>query len=421
MMKKKRETKILTIVLTTLLTLLCIAAAAAGMGYQKLNDSVQLIQPIAKEEIETMENEYIKEETKKKLKENWMVAIFGIDSRDASALASANSDVILLVSINSKNGAIKLASVYRDTCLKTGDFRYRKANEAYARGGPAAAVQMLNENLDLEIDDYLAVNWSAAASAINLLGGTDIELSKKELRYLNAYITETVKSTKIPSTQLKNPGKNHLDGVQTVAYCRLRNLDNDFNRTKRQREILKQLFKKVQSSDWATINNLIQTVFPQTASSIDTSDIITLGRNIFSYHFSDMTGFPFSHKESTVDRASYVFPDTLEENVSKLHTFLYGDTYIPSENVKRISDAIELKSGKKKLEKKEEKETTEETIVETTAAEETIEKEESVAEEFEHGEEEIEEEISSGPASDSQAQQKKEPIGPGHEISQSND
>ena len=133
-----------------------------------------------------------------------------------------------------------------------------------------------------------------------------------------------------------------------------------------------------------------------------------------------MTGFPFSHKESTVDRASYVFPDTLEENVSKLHTFLYGDTYIPSENVKRISDAIELKSGKKKIEKKEEKETTEETIVETTAAEETIEKEESVAEEFEHGEEEIEE-ISSGPASDSQAQQKKEPIGPGHEISQSND
>ena len=59
MMKKKRKTKILTIVLTTLLTLLCIAAAAAGMGYQKLNDSVQLIQPIAKEEIETMENAHI--------------------------------------------------------------------------------------------------------------------------------------------------------------------------------------------------------------------------------------------------------------------------------------------------------------------------------------------------------------------------
>lgn len=60
---------------------------------------------------------------------------------------------------------------------------YRKINEAYARGGAAQAVQALNENLDLKIDDYVAVNWKAAADAINLLGGIEVDVSQAEFEY----------------------------------------------------------------------------------------------------------------------------------------------------------------------------------------------------------------------------------------------
>lgn len=56
------------------------------------------------------------------------------------------------------------------------------------------------------------------AQAINLLGGVDIELSDNEFSFINAFITEVVENTGIPSVQLTHAGLNHLDGVQAVAY-----------------------------------------------------------------------------------------------------------------------------------------------------------------------------------------------------------
>ena len=91
-------------------------------------------------------------------------------------------------------------------------------------------MEALNRNLDLEIDDYATFNWKAVADAINILGGVDVELSKAEFYYINAYITETVNSTGVGSYQLKSAGPNHLDGIQAVAYARLRKMDTDFAR-----------------------------------------------------------------------------------------------------------------------------------------------------------------------------------------------
>lgn len=359
----------LAICLATVIAIVSIGC----IGYKRIDKTVKLIQPIDKEEVKEMVNPNLPEEVvKTTLKDNWTVALFGIDTRDMSDLLSSNSDVIILASVNNKTGEIKLVSVYRDTCLKTGKSRYKKVNEAYGIGGPKKAVEVLNENLDLQIDDYIAVNWAAVATAINILGGVDIEITEKEFRYINSYITETVNSTGIGSYQLKEPGLNHLDGIQAVAYCRLRYTDNDFKRTERQRLVLSLLLDKAKNADWATINNVIVTVFPMASSSIDTNDLIYLGKNILKYKLSDTTGFPFTHIEKRVEGLDYVFPDTLQTNVSELHKFLYGEqAYEPSNAVKEISKKITEKKSSNSA-RKPEPETvasTESTQEETTAEE----------------------------------------------------
>ncbi len=174
----------------------------------------------------------------------WNIAVFGVDSRDGNT-KNALADVQLICSINQETGEIKLVSVYRDTYLKI-DSRgpYHKINEAYFKGGHKQAVSALEENLDVKINDYATFNWKAVAQAINVLGGVDIEITQPEFKYINAFITETVNSTGIGSTQLASAGPNHLDGVQAVAYCRLRLMDTDFQRTERQRKVISLALEK---------------------------------------------------------------------------------------------------------------------------------------------------------------------------------
>ena len=343
--------RIVEISAAVVLALITVLALIAFIGYKKVDQTLGLMQRTDKEEIKEMTNPNISNDVVSTLKENWTVALFGLDTRDTDGLSGANSDVIILASINNKTGDINLISVYRDTCLKTGDNRYRKVNEAYAIGGPKKAVEVLNENLDLQIDDYVAVNWKAVATAINILGGVDIEITKDELKYINGYITETVNSTGIGSYQIHETGLQHLDGIQAVAYSRIRyTAGNDYKRTERQRTVLAAVLEKAKHSDWATLNNIIVTVFPMTSSSIDTNDVIAAAMNISNYKLIKTGGFPFDVIEKSVDKQDYVFPDTLETNVTKLHEFLYGtDSYTPSDKVSSSSKKIDDKRlGSKK-------------------------------------------------------------------------
>ena len=207
------------------------------------------------------------------------------------------------------------------------------------QGGPEQVVKALNRNLDIDIDDYATFNWKAVADAINILGGIDVEITKSEFYYINAFISETVKATGVASTQLKSAGMNHLDGVQAVAYGRLRLMDTDYARTERQRKVISLAFEKMKKADWATINNIVQTVFPQVATSIEINDLLKIGRNITRYHLTETTGFPSELREKKMGRkGACVIPQTLESNVIELHHFLFGDEeYTPTETVRTIS------------------------------------------------------------------------------------
>ncbi len=297
--------------------------------------------------MEEMTNPNLDEETEQVQKGFWKLVIFGVDSTDGNLGKGANSDVIIICSLNWETGEIKLASIYRDTYLKVGEKNpYRKINEAYARGGPEQAIQALNENLDIAVDDYIAVNWAAVADAINNLGGVDIEITEAEFKQINGYITSVVENTGIYSQHLKSAGYQHLDGVQAVAYCRLRKMDSDFQRTERQREVISQCLEKAKSADLTVINTVIGVCLPQVSTSIGLSDLLELGKSLGDFYLGETTGFPFDLKTQDIDSMDCVVPVTLSSNVIKLHQFLFGtENYQPSSHVEKISSDIAYKSA----------------------------------------------------------------------------
>ena len=279
----------------------------------------------------------------------YTVAVFGVDSRNGNLGKDALSDVNMLVSLNKETGDIRICSIYRDTFMqidKSG--KHHKFNEAYFKGGPEQALWMIRYNLDIQPDDYITFNWKAVVDAVNIMGGVDIEITPAEFKYINSFITETVKSTGIGSVQLTHPGMNHLDGVQAVAYARLRLMDTDYNRTERQRKVVSLLMDKIRAADTAKRIELVTSVLPETKTSMGLDDVLAYAKDIKRYHIAETSGFPFERDAIWIEKKDCVVPITLESNVISLHQFLFQEeNYQPSASVREVSDYIVKKTGLK--------------------------------------------------------------------------
>lgn len=284
------------------------------------------------------------------------IGLVGLDNR-STKLKSGNSDTMIIASINNDTKKVKLVSVYRDTYLRIGEDsegngQYSKANAAYAKGGAEQFLNMLNTNLDLNVTDFVSVDFQAVAEAVELLGGIDVELKEEEVVHLNNYCVETSKVTGMDYTPLKKTaGVHHLNGVQTVAYARIRyTAGNDFRRAARQREVIYKIVEKAKNADVATLSKILDRVFPNIYTSFSKAEILQMGMSMLSYDIEDQTGFPFDHlygqRVKDAVGIDVVLPVTLESNVIKLHEFLYPeDSYTPSEEVKAYSQRIVDQSG----------------------------------------------------------------------------
>lgn len=272
------------------------------------------------------------------------IALFGLDTRQAGSLGKGNrSDTIMIASINNETKEVKIVSVYRDTYLNLANDKYRKCNEAYSVGGPEQAVQMLNMNLDMNIKYYMSVDFLAVSEVVDLMGGIDIDVDEYEIGHLNNYTVETSKVTGKSTTKLTSTGLQTLDGVQATSYCRIRyTKGDDFKRTERQREVLETIAEKAKTLSPTKLDEIIKAVFPMCATNMTVDQLLSIAADGLSYNIVETDGFPFdlvTDKVGTV--GDCVIPVNLEENVAKLHEFLFGVTeYTPSATVVKISDDI---------------------------------------------------------------------------------
>lgn len=268
------------------------------------------------------------------------IALFGVDSRANDLRKNTRSDSIIVASINNKTHDVKLVSIYRDTYVKIHDHGCTKINHAYAYGGPDLAVNTLNKNFDLNIKDFVTVNFSALTNVIDELGGVELTIKKEELKWVNAYGHNVAKINGQKYTKIKHPGKQTVTGVQATGYCRVRyTKGGDFTRAERQRTVLQAIFAKAKKSSPTALISAMNKIFPQIYTSLSTSDILSLMKYLPFYEIGDQQGFPYKlscHRGR--DGIYYDFPTTLVSNVKKLHKELFGtDNYEPSKLVHTIS------------------------------------------------------------------------------------
>lgn len=270
-------------------------------------------------------------------------ALFGGDSREGELDIGIRTDTIIVASLNNKTKEIKMVSVYRDSLLDLSEGTLQKCNGAYSYGGPKQAIDMLNMNLDLEIEDYVTVDFAVVSDVIDLLGGVEIEVQEAEIPYINKYLKETAEVAGKKANKVTQAGMQTLDGAQATTYARIRSTaGGDYRRAERQRYVIEKMVEKVMRSDLATINAIIDSVFPKIKTSLSATEILDYAKSFNKYKLGDNIGFPTDKTTDTLPGlGSIVIPVTLSDNVSQLHEFLYGDEeYEPSAEVKSISRRI---------------------------------------------------------------------------------
>ena len=276
------------------------------------------------------------------------IALLGVDTRDMNSLDGSRSDAIIIVSINEQTKNVNLISVYRDSYMDVQGHGLTKVTHAYAYGGPELALNTLNRNLDLDISEFVTVNFEIVADVVDLVGGIDIDIDKSELSQMNKYIEDTSKNVGRKANKITSAGKQHLDGIQAVTYARIRKTaGGDYKRTERMRTVLTEVFEKAKKMDAGKLNELANKVLPQVQTNIGLSEVISLIPTISSINISDSIGWPYEVKGITLDRW-YGVPVTLESNVIKLHQELFDDPdYTLPDSIKETSNSIIKKTGYK--------------------------------------------------------------------------
>lgn len=275
------------------------------------------------------------------------IALFGVDSRSGQLEGGTNSDTIMVASINQRSGEIKLVSVYRDTYLDNTNGEYRKATECFSGGGAERSVNMLNKNLDLDIKDFVTVDFNAIIKAVDLLGGIELDITEEERGWLNGYLVETSEVTGVPYTTIDAPGLQTVTGIQAMAYCRIRYTEGwDYKRTERQRVVLEKIFQKAQEKGVTGLIPLVNVMMDYVSTSLSNTEIISLASGIAKYKIADTTGFPFEHQAANIAAGDCVVPVNLAANVTQLHSYLFGEeNYTPSQTVQEISNKIISDTG----------------------------------------------------------------------------
>lgn len=277
----------------------------------------------------TREQIQINEGVEEYLAEYRNIAILGLDARD-DTFSNSRSDCIIIVSINNKTKDIKLVSVYRDTYLQIDGYGLDKITHAYAYNKAPLAISSINKNLDLDITEYVTINFESVTSIINAIDGVQITVTNAE-------------ATQIPG--LTTGGTYNLTGAQALAYGRIRKIDNDYARTERMRNVLEKVFEKAKKMDVAKLNSLVNELLPKVSTNITQNEILKMVPQIKSYNVVSSIGWPYEVRGYT-GAAWYAAPVTLELNVKQLHKELFNEQeYEVSKELKEISDKIIQKTG----------------------------------------------------------------------------
>ncbi len=321
--KKHFKLKISALIIFIIVILLCLILV---MGISFINYKLNEInyEQIDKNTIE------ITEEVKESLSGYRNVVLFGIDDVDGY---TGRSDCIIIFSINENTKDVKMTSIYRDTYVEIPGHGYTKINHAYAYGGANLAMNTINRNLDLNITEYVTINFKIVKEIVDEIQGVTISVTSEE-------------ATQIPG--ITSAGTYTLTGEQALAYGRIRKIDTDYKRTERMRTVINAVFNKVKKMSISKINNISDKILSEIHTNVTKEEITEIIKYISSYNIENSIGWPYQVTGKIINKVWYGVPKTLKESVQKLHKELFEEeNYNTSKIVNNINNEIIKKTGVK--------------------------------------------------------------------------
>ena len=328
---------------TFLIIILVLVLAVALGGYMYLGGKLSLID--IKEKL-LGHQVGVDEQVEEMLKGYRNIALLGVDTQTAGDYSEdSRSDCIIIASINESTGDVKLISVYRDTYVdveENGRTKLDKINHAYWFGGAQNALKSLNRAMDMNITEYVTVDMEAVASAIDALGGIQINVAYEEIQYLNMYLRSVNNITGKSDPMITSSGLQTLTGPQAVAYGRIRyTAGADYKRTERMRTVVEAMLKKAKTLSVFELNEFANTILPMISTNLSQGDILSLATKIGSFKIGTNIGWPYKTAGKIIDGVWQGIPITLESSVVQLHKDVFGQpNYKVTSTVKDMSDRI---------------------------------------------------------------------------------
>ena len=317
--KKKKKKKSFFKRLLIILVILCLLAC--GAWYYGVN---HLYGKVNYEEIPAVETEPMKEEGVIN------VLLIGNDSRTQGE--DGRSDAMILLSISNETKTIHLTSLLRDMYVEIPGYKDNRLNAAYSYGGAQLLMETLEKNLDIHVNRYVLVNFQAFAKLVDAVGGVDLELTEKEVEYINGYLVEynMLEGRPEGTDYLATPqsGLIHLNGPQALSYCRIRYIGTDFGRTERQRKVLTALIEKAPSALFNNGTELINSLLPNLTTNLTEKECRNLtlqATKILTYDVvQGSVPIEGSYSNATIRDMSVLQVD-FEANKEYLRKNIYGE------------------------------------------------------------------------------------------------
>lgn len=261
-------------------------------------------------------------------KQVFNILLIGCDAREKGEASRADS--IILLSINKESGQLIATSIMRDIYVEIPGHGNNRINAAYAFGGEDLLVETVEKNFKIQIDRYASVDFFVFMDIVDQMGGVEIELNDEEFLVANAYINELNELLDEPygTDWLPGGGPHLLNGKQALGYSRIRYVgDADFERTKRQRAVLEQIFNKVKDYNLIELNALLNIVLPEITTDLTEGEAITLALEMNAYRKYALKQYRLPYDGTWRNmriRGMSVLGIDFEENIRKLKKDLYA-------------------------------------------------------------------------------------------------
>ena len=315
---KKENSGLIKLVVLLAILVIAFPVGAFGYVYFKLNS----IHDSSADEGILNENNFQSE------KGITNILLAGTDGRPGDK--SSRSDAMMILTVDTKNKSLKLTSLNRDTYVNIPGHGYQKLTHAYAYGGANLLAETIENNLEIDIQDYAVVDFYSFMDIVDALGGVEVDVRSSEIKELNKFIPETYKWSNNPDKgsieYINSAGVQKLNGYQTLAYSRIRKNDSTQERDRRQRAVIEGLMGGVKDLPVSKYPKLLDTILPYVKTNMKPTQIIGLAGKILGIGNLSITQieFPFANASTsaTLSGAGFVIKYT-PESLNTLHDFIF--------------------------------------------------------------------------------------------------